>query len=50
MEDIHNKFIQEKNRGIAIKELCSHFLLFYVIFLCFQISRGDGLIPGLKIG
>ena len=21
MEDIHNKFIQEKNRGVAIKEL-----------------------------
>jgi len=25
MEDIHNKFIQEKNRGVAMKELCSHF-------------------------
>ena len=25
MENIHNKFIQEKNRGVAIKELCSHF-------------------------
>lgn len=50
MEDIHNKFIQEKNRGVAIKELCSHFLLFYVIFLYLQISRVECLIPGLKIG
>ena len=25
MEDIHNKFIQEKNKGVTVKELCSHF-------------------------
>ena len=25
MENIHNKFIQEKNKGVTVKELCSHF-------------------------
>ena len=25
MEDIHNKFIQEKNKGVTVKELCLHF-------------------------
>ena len=25
MENIHNKFIQEKNKGVTVKELCLHF-------------------------
>ena len=28
MEGFNNKFIQERNRGVAIKELCLHFNIY----------------------